>query len=404
MPANLQNETRVVALLAVVIFFMMVGWTMITPNLPLYARGFGASEGLIGALISGYGVARVVLDLPSGLFAERYGPKRTLSFGLGIVASAAMVCGLAPSYHVLFVGKFLEGMGSALYITSAFTILGEATTSSTRGRSLSLYSGSLLLGAVVGPGLGGFIADLWGLAMPFFVYALLMVVSVILVVTKLPKRFSSPSTAEVGHKLSLQNLRLLLSDRAYLAVNLATFSIFFTRSGVVSTVLPIFAHDNLMISQSMLGGALTLMAVSDLAILLPSGSLSDRYGRKPLMLLCLITSAIAIFMMPRVSTLEELWLIVAAYGMARGFSGPLVAWTADLTPPHLMGTSMGLYRMINDLGFVAGPLLLGFLAEASKTDVIQPLPFEVAALVLLLGSLGLIKARDPVREHRVRRA
>jgi MFS family permease len=89
------------------------------------------------------------------------------------------------------------------------------------------------------------------------------------------------------------------------------------------------------------------------------------------------------------------------FGAVIGLHGPLVAWTTDLTPREIMGTSMGLYRMIGDLGFLFGPVILGFVLEVSLMGgLVTAAPFLVAAVWAITAGLAMLFARDPIAERR----
>jgi MFS family permease len=96
---------------------------------------------------------------------------------------------------------------------------------------------------------------------------------------------------------------------------------------------------------------------------------------------------------------------LALYGITTGLSGPIVAYITDVSPEDKLEISMGLYRTINDVGYVLGPLLLGFIADltatpvegASHSGLIGIVPFVTASVVLMIAFLFLLKADDPSR-------
>jgi len=132
----------------------------------------------------------------------------------------------------------------------------------------------------------------------------------------------------------------------------------------------------------------------------PAGALSDRYGRKPFMMFCLVMTALTVYLIPNVTSTSSFWIVMVGYGATLGLSGPMAAWVADLTPTGMMGTSMGFYRMIGDLGFLFGPLILGYLTDVSKTSIIQPLPFQFTSILMIINVLILIKVKDPTSQAR----
>jgi MFS family permease len=98
---------------------------------------------------------------------------------------------------------------------------------------------------------------------------------------------------------------------------------------------------------------------------------------------------------------------MAIYGAIVGLSGPIAAYVTDVSPQDKLEVSMGLYRMISDMGFIAGPLLLGYIADrtavpvtgASHSGLIGVLPFAAASLILGMAGLSLLRAQDPMRKR-----
>ncbi|MGQ9469049.1 MAG: MFS transporter [Nitrososphaerales archaeon] len=397
----MQSETRIVASLSMIVFCVMLGLTIIAPILPLYAKSFGASETMVGALISGFGVARVMFAVPGGIAAERRKPKTIIVLSLLLIVLASIICGLAIDYWTLFLGRFLEGMGSAFYVTTSLTILAMTTQTKTRGRSMSLYTGMLLLGSMIGPGLGGFAAYLWGLNAPFFLYALIVGIGMLWAHFELKLPEERWNLMNRQRHFSFDGVSKLIKNPSLFMVNIATFALFFVRAGITSTVIPLYAYVNLSLDEATLGLILTITSLFTFLVMMPSGALSDKYGRKPFMMLCLLMTALTVYLIPNVASIGSFWIVMIGYGATLGLSGPMVAWIADLTPTGMMGTSMGLFRMISDLGFLFGPLLLGYLADISKTSIIQPLPFQFTSILMIITALALIKVKDSIKGQKL---
>jgi MFS family permease len=95
--------------------------------------------------------------------------------------------------------------------------------------------------------------------------------------------------------------------------------------------------------------------------------------------------------------------MIGAYGAAIGLSGPIAAYVTDIAPPDKISIYMGLYRMIGDIGFVVGPLFLGFIADITSVtsegvELIGWIPFVTAAVIMIIADLFLFKAPDPIRK------
>ncbi|NWF94610.1 MAG: MFS transporter, partial [Candidatus Thorarchaeota archaeon] len=225
----------------------------------------------------------------------------------------------------------------------------------------------------------------------------------------LPKNSASVgSPPSIGIGSTLRDVRCVLSSPSFLLATFATFTLFFIRTGVRTTLVPLFAGNNLGLDTSAIGLILTLAAISTAITMVPMGRLSDRIGRRNPLAVCLLLTAFATLLIPFSVDYLTISVNLIVYGAFVGFSGPMAAYVTDLSPPDKIEVSMGLYRMISDIGFVVGPLLLGYVSDITATPVpgethigaIGVLPFVVAAALLFVSGLSLLRAADPVRQRR----
>jgi len=394
---------RTVAVLSGTVFLVMIGISIIVPALPQYGYELSQSAFLAGVLVGALPVARVVLDLPSGAFGDRFGNRRMMQIGLGIIAASSILPVFFFHYGVLLAVRLAEGVGSAFYVTSSLAALAKRVPSERRGRYMGLYVNGLLMGQILGPVIGGFVVLRFGLTAPFAAYSLFALVGVLLVT------FGMESTRIEGAsaRIDLAAVRRLLRDRSYVLVTIGTMGTFFVRAGLITTVLPLYIHLNWgadpTLSITLTGVLVTTNAFASLLTLYPSGWLADRVGRKfPFVVSLLLTGAISPLLF-LTTDLSSAIPVMFLYGLALGLHGPLAAWTTDLTPPEIMGTSMGLYRTLTDLGFLLGPVVLAAVTqltlEAGRVSIV---PFLVAAGWVGVSGVFMAFARDPVAEARKR--
>ncbi len=150
-----------------------------------------------------------------------------------------------------------------------------------------------------------------------------------------------------------------------------------------------------------IGLLLTIAAGSGLLTMLASGQIADRVGRKGLLMASLLlTGLILHFVFFAPHGRPPLSLTMVLYGLAIGFHGPIAAWAADLAQEGGVGTALGVYRRVADLGWVAGPLLLGYLGEAFARLESNIWPFAAASIWVVFFGLLLFPARDPVGQGR----
>jgi MFS family permease len=177
----------------------------------------------------------------------------------------------------------------------------------------------------------------------------------------------------------------------------AFFSLFFLRTGIRSTIVPLFASNNLSLDSSIIGLVLTIGGIASTITMIPSGIVSDKIGRRTPIILSFLLASLAIAIIPFSSNLTQLILTFVIYGFATGLSGPISAYIADVSDRNYMEVSMGFYRMVGDMGFVLGPLTLGITADLTSTpSSIGEFPFFLASIFTLLSILFLVRAKDPV--------
>lgn len=391
----MKPHIRMVITLSTFVFLVMMGLSLISPILPLYAMEFGASVVMVSMLVAGFALTRMLLDLPAGLLGSKYHPKSLMLFGLALISGSSILCAFAPNYWVLLAGRLIEGAGSGFYTTMSTTLLVMSVPQGSRGKYMSIFTAMLLLGGITGPGVGGLIASQWGLRAPFFFYALVTAIGFALVLV-LIERSGTPRASE---RISLADLHAVVRTPSVIVVAIATFALFFTRAGVTSTVVPLFAYQNLGMTEAELGGILTATAFSTFLTMTPSGTYTDKHGRKPSMMACLILTGMVTVLIPFSTGYLSFVAVMTAYGLTLGLSGPMAAWISDLVPRERLSPAMGFFRTVNDAGFFTGPLVLGSVAGATMNgDQLTYIPFALGGIFLFIVSMMLVKARDPVGE------
>jgi len=181
-------------------------------------------------------------------------------------------------------------------------------------------------------------------------------------------------------------------------VTCSVFAFFFLRSSVRSTLFPLYTSLNLGFSEEKIGLLLTVAAVVTSLCTFPSGWFSDKVGRKIPIMSSLLLSAIAVMLVPAMQSLNSLVMVMAFYGIATGLQGSLAAWPADVAPKDKLGTAMGVYRVVGDLGMVIGPITVTYIAEA--TGAINSVPFLVPAILAVFSAVLMLRAPDPARDRR----
>jgi DHA1 family multidrug resistance protein-like MFS transporter len=352
--------SRQVWIIAIGVGFVMAGLTLVAPILPLYALEFGVSYTAAGALITGFAVARLLFSVIGGVAGDRWGARKVTVFGTTLLAVSSVTAALAPNYGVLLASRFIEGIGSAIFATTAFQYLLQVTPKERLGRATAAFQTGLLVGVAIGPFVGGLLAEVGDFRTPFWAYAVLAGIVAVLAwffIEDLPSRGTSARQvfATAGQ---------LMRSRAYLALMLVGFSMMFMRGGARVTLLPLYAEQSLGFGAGDIGILLSVSALTNLLIVNPAGRFVDSVGRKPVAMLGLTTAAIATAGYGLFESFTGLLIVSMVFGVTSGLASIAPpTMVGDLAPEGAEGSAVGVYRMSGDLGFVIGPLALGAIAD-----------------------------------------
>lgn len=377
--------------MCVLIAVNQFGFGAVIPVLPLYAQTFSVSQAAIGATVAVYGLARVLLGVPTGALADRFGRRGALAVGGAASALGNLWCAAAASYAELLAARLVAGAGAGVVLTAGLIVLADITTTANRGRAMAVYQGVFLFAVGIGPFPGGYLAETLGHEAPFLVYGVAGVLAAVLAWFRVPETRRPPAAAASGavaHPPLLAQLRTLAAHPGFLLVCGIGFGNALARTGALFSVVPILAEQRLALSATATGFGLALGSTLGLAVTYPGGALADRYGRKAVIVPATILTGAAMLCFAAAPNYAVFLLACAVWGAASAAAGATpTAYAADSAPPGMNAAAMGAYRMLSDAGYVLGPLLLGALADSGGMDA----AFWAAASVLVAAALLFAK-------------
>jgi len=366
-----------VAILTAVAFTVALGFGIVAPAIPAFARQFGVSVAAAASVISVFALMRVVGALPAGRLVDRFGEPGVMAAGIAVVAVSSILAGFSQSFVALMVLRGSGGVGSAMFSISGQALLLGTVPGSQRGRASGLFSGGFLLGGISGPAVGGLIAA-WSLRAPFFIYGCLLVVPAILsavVLRRVPNRRQAPRRPPAR---SLATLVRAVQSRTWRAAASANLADGFAALGVRGALVPLFVQEILHRSAVWTGIGFLLFAALNGAALLPGGRVADTLGRRPVIMVGCVVSAVGMVMLALTSGSEAYLAAMAVTGFGSGL--------LDVAPAAMIGdiidrdggTLVASYQMAGDVGSVVGPVVGGFLVDSACYGA----AFGLAAAVL----------------------
>ena len=383
-----------------------MGATMVTPSLTLYAKeGFSDNGFIIGAIVAGYAIGRVITDIPSGFLTDRIGISKTMKIGLGIQILSSIFAGIAPNYWILFLMRVTEGIGSSIYVNAAVTYVLLSNQSSRRGTVMGIYQSIMMTGITIGPIFGAFIASTYGLNASYFTYAAVLVVAMIIVffIQHKGKFHLITNGADNNYNLDSESFGIIRNISIYInSASLATFGFAFLRSGIYTMAIPLFAYENLHLSVVSVGFIFTSASVANLLASFFSGKLTDRYGMKWPLIISILVASFIIIIIPFTTLMIQMLILVIILGFTSGFFGQSVAWAAEkveervkksinrnndsnyLHARSFVTKGIGFNRMIGDVGLILGPLIVGYIIMIMKNqNFVWIISFVTVSVVLM---------------------
>ena len=378
-------------------FVIMLGYGILSPVLPNYAHSFGVGYESVGLLISAFSFTRLVADPFVGRFIDRYGERSMSTLGAVWVGLSSVAAAVAPTFPLLVILRGLGGIGSALFFASILSFLLRSIPSNRTGRVMSLYYASFNIGFIIGGPLGGVVAHLFGLASPLYVYGAACFLSAVL----FWKTIHNPARHE--HEVRKGGFRKLPWNRTFVTVLVVNGVYLWMVGAIFSTLVPLFgtghpSSGGVGLTLGGVGIGLGIATATELVTLYPAGHASDHYGRRTVLIPALAGLALVTAAFGLVSTPVGFMIAMGVLGVASGYSGvPAAPMLSDVTPEEVKGTAVAVYRFVGDLGFVIGPLVAGWAAQAygfGTSFVINAIP-AVIALGLVLSIRETMHARRP---------
>lgn len=364
-------------ILTIISFLVALGFGVVVPVLPIYARDFGASATQVGAIVSFFAIMRLLMGPFCGIINSKIGERTALGIGMLIVGASSFGCGMAQSYLQLLLFRGAGGIGSALFSTAGLSQLFAATTRQNRGRSTALFQSGSLIGNMSGPAVGAIFVAI-SLRAPFFFYAGTLLIGAIVAIFALqaPSRFGrGPTTGSLGE---------VWKDKRYQIACLASFSTGWQAFGVRSTLLPILIVEILGQPTTTTGIVFAIAAAFQMLVINPVGRAVDQAGRKPILIAGLIICGLVSLSFPQMPNV--VWLTIAMCAFSIGASMLGTAPASIVGDVAGRGTPVAVFQMSSDLGNIIGPLAAGAMVDLFNMQAAIAVGSVIMLLVAVLAT------------------
>ena len=366
-----------------------------TPVLPLFAREQGLSTSMVGLIVAASTITGVFLKFPAGALSDVIGRRRMLVAGALVFAVSPFFYLLPHSALTLLVLRFVHGSATAVFGPVMAAVISDLAPKARRGSWLGTYSAAQSGGNAAGQLLGGTLLSIGGFAYPFLAGGACGIAAFILlprVGTSAPLEISAPAVNRLR-----EAMHAVLSDRVILLVSIATAGQYIG-NGALNGFLPLYAREAAGLEAWQIGALFGAQTGCVLAFRPMLGTLSDRWGRAPLMMAGMLSSSVLLVVLPMLRSFTSLLVLTSLYGAAfAATSATSMAWITDLAARRHFGTAHGAYGTIFDIGDATGPIAAGLLISSFGYTVgfrILAVPLAVL-IVLLAANASLTRHRSP---------
>lgn len=361
-------------------FLVMLGVGIANPVVPLFAATFPVSYTVVGFAVGIFGLARIAFEIPAGIWADRFGRRPMLNFGLLLFTVSGFTAFLASNIVVLSIARFIQGIGMGLYITPALALLGDIAPQEKVAKYFTTYFVYDYLGSAIGPALGGFASQYAGFKAAFLLLAGISGAALLLTYLMISETSLGGESAHFQEIIqsfkSTRDWRLLL-------VGCTAAASFFLSSGIQNTAMPLLGkYQGLSVGE--IGLILSAAAfVNAFAIFVGKG-LIDRLGGPKLLIISFSSTALVLAFFPMAFGFLALTLMTAFVSITMSLvPSTQSAMATDIAHPAHRAFTFSLYRTFGDGSLLVGPVFIGFLSDLYGFSA----PFYAAAIICLVTLL-----------------
>jgi len=340
-----------------------MGQGILIPVLPGFAKEeMAATIGLVGLVIAARYIGTMIFDVPAGILVGRLGLRKTMTAGVILFGISAVWAGLSPNFSSLMAARMLAGVSFALWSISRHSYIASVVPIDVRGRALSVFGGISRIATILGPLMGGILAEHVGIRVPFFAQAAIamLTLGMLLVTTR---NMVEPNRSGNRHNVFAELGSVVIRHRRdFATAGVAAIALQFVRAAR-EFLIPVWGGE-LGLGKDQIGYIATASFTVDSMLFPLVGYSMDKWGRKSTGIPAFIVLSIAVTLIPLTGSFGALLVVGLLAGLGNGLSSGFVLITGtDLAPKDNPGEFLGVWRLISDTGGASGPIAIGGIAQ-----------------------------------------
>jgi DHA1 family tetracycline resistance protein-like MFS transporter len=352
-----------------VVFIDLLGFSLILPLLPYYAKTFQANQTVTGILIASYALMQLIGAPILGRFSDRFGRRPVLLLSVFGTFLGFLLLGFANTLWMLFAARIIDGLtGGNLSIAQAY--ISDVTDAKNRSRGLGMIGAAFGLGFIIGPVTGGFLSQ-WGYAVPAFAAAAISFVNLILIFAWLPESLTAEKRTSMNEKKPPVTLGALLNalQRPFTGSLLISRFFFGLAFAIFQTIFSLYALTRFNLTATQTGYLLTYIGV--LSVITQGfliGRLTNKFREDILIVACVALMAFSLAGWAMVPSIIALVVVLTPTAFAGGILNTLLSSTlTKAVEPQEIGGILGLSTSVESATRIFASIIGGVLLQQLGT-------------------------------------
>lgn len=359
------DQRKKMLILMINMFIAIGSFGIIIPILPAYLNSIGEGGTAAGLMIAIFAGAQLIMSPITGRWADQYGRRLMIIAGLSGLTLSMFVFYLSDSIWILYASRIIGGIGAALLIPAIFAYVADITTMEQRAKGNSFISAAMSLGIVIGPGVGGFLAE-FGLKVPLLVSALVSLVAVIFSVILLKESSSLESNAAIQTDQDPLIKKLGLSIKKPYFIPLVITMIMSFGLMAYESVIGLFVDNQFGATPQEIAVMITSTGIVSVVVqLFVVERIVRKFGEGSVLTIFLGVAALGFLLSLFAKDYVLFFGITLLIFLATSILRPVLTTLVSKLAGNEQGFAMGMNNAYMSIGNVLGPTLAGILYDVN---------------------------------------
>lgn len=387
----MEKKHFVLAILLGNLFIAFLGIGLVIPVLPTIMNELHLTGKVVGYLVAAFAITQLIASPIAGQWVDKYGRKRMIVIGLFVFSFSEYLFGIGTSVEILFVSRFFGGISAAFIMPAVTAYIADITTLETRSKALGYMSAAISTGFIIGPGIGGFLAE-YGSRVPFFAAAVLAGLAAVLSIITLKEPERQPTEEEEVATVPTNKLKRVVRPAyifAFLILFISSFGLMAFESLFSLYVDRKFGFTPkdiaIIITGAALVGAITQVLLFD--------KLTKRFGEVRLVRYCLWFSGVFVFLMTTAHSYAYILFVTIFIFTGFDLLRPAITSYLSKVAGNEQGFVGGMNSMFTSIGNVLGPMVGGALFDINLD---YPYYFTTFMMIVAIITAYIWKAPERI--------